>query len=341
MRHTRAFSALLMGLVSIGMFHGVACSDNAAVTGTTAPAASTASSSVADSVGTPVAPAPDTAATSDAASSPWDFGNFTSQTLTTKAWDALARSDADAVEAYTGKCIDLYAQRALEQSMSLTDFASKETAFDQWALNDVATSYFIRGKMRTQQGKTDLAKEDFTQIMEHFPFAQAWDAKGWFWKVAEAAKDQLNMLGTSYDFGDYTSQTLVSKAWQALDKKDYKGVELFANKCIQLYEAEALKQQGMLTEYAPKEKAFNYWALNDAGTAYFILGDALEAQARREEAKRAFQKVVEELSFAQCWDPRGWFWKVAVASRGRMNKLAAESMDPSVGITPTTTPAVE
>jgi hypothetical protein len=131
-------------------------------------------------------------------------------------------------------------------------------------------------------------------------------------------------MGTAYDFGDYTSQTLTTKAWQTLAKDDHKGVELYTKKCIELYEEEAKKQQASLTEFAPKDKAFNYWALNDVATCYFILGESLMAQNRHQEAKAAFERVVKDFSFAQCWDPKGWFWKVAVGSRGRLNKITAE-----------------
>ena len=127
------------------------------------------------------------------------------------------------------------------------------------------------------------------------------------------------------DFGDYTSQTLTVKAWEALGKNDTRGVELYTKKWIELYEAEAKKQQASLTEFAPKDKAFNYWALNDVATCYFILGDSLLTQKRYPEAKAALERVVNDFGYAQCWDPKGWFWKVAVASRGRLNKIIAES----------------
>lgn len=316
---TRQLLLAVIGITCLAV-QGVACSENSPATSANPKPAPATDAGQAR----PVAAAPEATSALPAAGGR-DFGNYTSQTLTTKAWEALTANDPEGVEAYTGKCIELYAQRALEQSMAVTAFAPPESAFEHWALNDVATSYFIRGKARAQQGKIDEAREDFNQIIEHFPYAQAWDTKGWFWKVAEAAQDQLNMLGTTYDFGDYTSQTLTTKAWQALDQKDYKGVELYTKKCIQLYEEEAKKQQAFLDDFPPKEKTFNYWALNDVGTCYFILGQAQEAQGRHDEAKLAFQKVVEELGFAQCWDPRGWFWKVAVASRGQLNKIAAES----------------
>jgi len=258
------------------------------------------------------------------ASTDYDFGDFTSQTLTTKAWQALDAADYAAAEAYTTKCITLYESQAIQQAGSLTDFAPKEKAFSSWALNDVATCYFILGQVRLAQGRIKEAKDAFTTVIDRFPYAQCWDTKGWFWKVAQGASDKLATLGTAYDFGDYTSQTLTTKAWEVLAQNDAKGVELYTKKCIELYEGDAKKQQASLTEFAPKEKAFDNWALNDVATCYFILGESLMAQSRYAEAKAAFERVVNDFGFAQCWDPKGWFWKVAVASRGRLNKILVE-----------------
>lgn len=255
----------------------------------------------------------------------YDFGDFTSSVLTNKAWEALDSRDYDAVLAYTDKCISLYLERAKNQQDSLADFAPPEEAFDYWALNDVGTCYFIKGKALKAQGKLNEAKEVFEKIINELGFSQCWDPDGWFWKVAEAANDMLNTLGTEYDFGDYTSQTLTVKAWKALDNKDYRGVEIYTKKCIELYSKEAEKQQSSLSDYAPKEKAFNYWALNDVATCHFILGEALMSQKDLKVAEAQFRTVVDKYSFAQCWDPKGWFWKVAVGSRGRLNKLKAEA----------------
>lgn len=251
----------------------------------------------------------------------YDYGDYTSVTLTSKAWEAFQRGDYAAVDAFTHKCIDLFEGQAIEQSESLTDFSPREKVLNYWALNDVATSYFIRGQSLLAQGKVAEGKEALNTVIEQYPYAQAWDTKGWFWKVAEGASDKLSTIGTPYDYGDYTSSTLTTKAWQGLGKKDYKGVELYVNKSIQLYEEEALEQQGQLDDFASKEEAFDFWALNDVATGYFILGEALMAQERYKEAKAAFERVVNDFSYAQCWDPKGWFWKVAVGSRDRLNKI--------------------
>lgn len=269
--------------------------------------------------------APAATAVKQVASGEYDFGDFSSETLTTKAWNALSAKDYAAVDAYTKKCISLYEAKAIEQQAALSEFAPKEKAFSYWALNDVGTSHFILGKSYLAQGKVKEAQETFRKVVDKFAYAQAWDTKGWFWKVAEGASDQLATIGTAYDFGDYTSETLTTKAWQALTANDYKGVELYTKKCLELYEGDAKKQQASLTEFAPKEKAFNYWALNDVATCYFIYAESLMAQKRFQEAKAAYERVVNDFAYAQCWDPKGWFWKVAAGSRGKINKILAET----------------
>jgi tetratricopeptide (TPR) repeat protein len=253
-----------------------------------------------------------------AAPAAYDFGNLTSETLTTKAWEALKRGDHAAVEAYTKKCIDLYAGKAVQQAQELTDFAPKDEAFNYWALNDVATCYFILGQSRLAQDKIAEAEEAFNTVVTHFPYAQAWDPQGWFWRVAEAASDKLATIGTPYDFGDYKSETLTTKAWGALTENDHRGVELYTKKCIELYEAEANTQQGGLSDFAPSEKASSYWALNDVATCYFILGQSLLAQGKTKEAQGAFNVVIEQFPYAQCWDPQGWFWRVADAASDKL-----------------------
>lgn len=263
----------------------------------------------------------------------YDFGDMTSQTLTTNAWQALDVKDYDAVYAYANKCIELYKGKALVMQTSMSDFAPKGSEFDYWALNDVGTCYFVKAKALMEQDKKDEARKVLNTLTKDFYYSQCWDPKGWFWRPAEGAKDLIAVLdleeetGIKYDFGDYTSMTLTVNAWGSLDKKDYKGVEVYTKKCVDLYKDEALKQQNELTEYLPREKAFDAWALNDVGTCYFILGEALMAGGNFKEAKEAYSAVIDKYSFAQCWDPRGWFWKPAVAARGKINKIIAEHGD--------------
>ncbi|MBE7159385.1 MAG: beta-glucanase precursor, partial [Rhodospirillales bacterium] len=69
------------------------------------------------------------------------------------------------------------------------------------------------------------------------------------------------------------------------------------------------------------------WALNDVGTCYFIKGQALESQGKKKDAVAAFKYLSDNLAFAQCWDPKGWFWKPADAARDKTKKLEFDALN--------------
>lgn len=257
----------------------------------------------------------------------YDFGDYRSVTLATKAWEALDKGDIEAVLVYTNKCIELYGEQARTMQASLKDYVTgtDKEIFSYWALNDVATCLFIQAEAYRKANMMDEAKEVYKKLIDNYSFGQCWDLKGWFWKPAEAAKEKLAAIesGSTVDFGDMTSQTLATKAWEALAKNDTEAVLTYTDKCMQLYGAKAKEMQASLTEYAweSKEKIFSYWALNDVGTSLFIKGDALMKAGKTEEAKAAFQSVVNDYFYAQCWDPQGWFWKPADAAKQKLEEL--------------------
>ena len=251
----------------------------------------------------------------------YDFGDGTTKTLTAKAWNALQLKDYDAVIAYVDKCVSRYSKKALEQQASLTDYAPKEEANNYWALNDVATCLFIKGKALREQGKEKEAKKVFNEIIKNYSFAQCWDTGGWFWKVAEGAKDQILGMEKGIDFGNYTSETLATKGWGALQAGEYEKAIIYADKCVELFGKTARDMQKNLTDFAPKEKAFDYWALNDVATCLFIKGKALREMGKEKEAKDVFQTIIDDYSFGQCWDPQGWFWKVAQGAKNEIQSI--------------------
>lgn len=130
----------------------------------------------------------------------------------------------------------------------------------------------------------------------------------------------------AYDFGNFSSETLTGKAWAATEAKDYVAVKVYADKCREMYGAQAEKMQQELTAPAAKEQAFDYWALNDVGTASFLLGQALEKQGDTKGAIEAYKYVVEKTSYAQCWDPKGWFWRPSDAASARLKALEFDAM---------------
>ncbi|MBF0483884.1 MAG: tetratricopeptide repeat protein [Candidatus Omnitrophica bacterium] len=257
----------------------------------------------------------------------YNFGDMKSETLAKKAWEALAKNDLEGVLAYTGKCLELYGAKAEEMQKGLTTYptGANEKIFSFWALNDVATCLFIQGEAYHRAGKDKEAVEAYKKLVDKYSFGQTFDTNGWFWKPADAAKEKMSQIdtGLNVDFGDYSSSYLVGQAWRALPSGDVKVVTTYTDKVIELYAAKAKEMQGSLTEYPwqSKEQIFNFWALNDVGTALYIKGQVLAKAGQKDEAKAVYKTLVDEFSFAQCWDPQGWFWKPAEAAQEALAQL--------------------
>ena len=134
-------------------------------------------------------------------------------------------------------------------------------------------------------------------------------------------------LVAAYNFGDFRSETLTTKAWEALNQGDLEAVLAYTNKCLELYSDQAKKMQASLSDYAAGEnsKIFSYWALNDIATSLFIQGEAYRKAKMTDEATAAYNKVIKEYSYGQAWDPKGWFWKPAEASKEKLAMLESGS----------------
>jgi len=259
----------------------------------------------------------------------YNFGDYRSATLASKGWEALSANDLEAVLAYTNKCIELYADQAKKMQASLMDFpaGTNDEIHSYWALNDVATCLFIQGEVYRKNDMLDEAKAAYQKIVDDYAYGQCWDTGGWFWKPSEAAQEKIAMIdsGSDLDFGDYSSSTLTTKAWQALNGNNYDAVAAYTDKCIELYAEKAKEMQASMTEYAweSQEKIFSYWALNDVGTCYFIKGEAARKAGDNDAAKSAYQKVINDYFYAQAWDPQGWFWKPAEGAQQKIEEISS------------------
>ena len=65
-----------------------------------------------------------------------------------------------------------------------------------WALNDVGTSYYIRGKIYQRQHKPLAARMAFETVISNLNYAQWWDPSGdgAFFQAAQAAREALSEL---------------------------------------------------------------------------------------------------------------------------------------------------
>lgn len=115
--------------------------------------------------------------------------------LIVKAWEAHGKRDSEAALKYTQQCIELYKDEADKLQASLKALPKAKDEIEQVAaLNDVATAYFIQAESLMRQEKLDEAKKIFQLIIDKYPYAQAWDQRGWYWQLAEAAKQSIKKI---------------------------------------------------------------------------------------------------------------------------------------------------
>jgi tetratricopeptide (TPR) repeat protein len=133
-----------------------------------------------------------------------------------------------------------------------------------------------------------------------------------------------SLSSTLYSQGEevLSSKELTIRAWEALAAKDYETAIFYADRCIEQYQEEAAQQQASLKDFPARGKEEQFWALNDVGASLFIKGEVFMKQKRWNEAREVFNKIINDYSFSQCWDPRGWFWKVAEISKVNLEKIA-------------------
>ena len=131
-----------------------------------------------------------------------------------------------------------------------------------------------------------------------------------------------------------SSEQIILKAWEFLGKGELDKAMELSNKCIELYQDEAKKQQASLTACAPVGVERKYQVLNDVGTAYFIIAEAYKRQKVWDKSIENYQKVIDEFSFAQCWSPRGWFWKIAEDSKTSIENIKARVAQRAVPYVP-------
>lgn len=114
---------------------------------------------------------------------------------------------------------------------------------------------------------------------------------------------------------------IVAKAWEALAKNEPDKVYAYVKQVVDDYGTQACLQQKSLSGFPAAEKTKNYDILNSVATCLFIKGEALLKENKIEEAKGVFKLIFSDYSFAQAWDPRGWYWKVAEKSQATLDKL--------------------
>jgi hypothetical protein len=119
---------------------------------------------------------------------------------------------------------------------------------------------------------------------------------------------------------------VTAKAWSALGRKDWNAAVAHADRALKTWGAQARQTNSRLKGYASAKDAKKYSNLNEVGTCLMLKGDALRQKGDVKGANAAYQLLLDEYTYAQVWDPKGWFWKPAEAARKNLVKLKTSSI---------------
>ncbi len=143
-----------------------------------------------------------------------------------------------------------------------------------------------------------------------------------------------------------SSRNLTAWAWKNYNEENYEKAIEWANRCVYFWQARALTQSEGLTYYpGPKNDIdgvyARYWALNDVGTCWLIIGESYRHRGYNSEAEEAYKMLIDEnksrglFFFAQCApDPDSEYqdlWKPANAAYARLIGYETEIVD-NVGL---------
>ncbi|EKE27156.1 MAG: hypothetical protein ACD_4C00019G0001, partial [uncultured bacterium (gcode 4)] len=125
-----------------------------------------------------------------------------------------------------------------------------------------------------------------------------------------------------YDFGNCSSNTLIEKAANCLKDADWEGVDIYTDKCIQLYTVQAVRMQNDLKDFPEDNASLEFWALNHVAFCHFLKGEMYLSLDKPIKAYKEYSIVVKKYPFSICFDTdHNTFWKIAEVCRDKISNL--------------------
>lgn len=129
-----------------------------------------------------------------------------SEELVRLSWEASHKRDLERLDQLVSQCVQEHGAKAKILQAGLTAFPTVGQKKQFQELNNVGTCLFIKAEAVMNSGDSKEAKIQFEYIIEEYPWAQAWDPRGWLWSVAEKSQASIDVL-TGKAEEDFVQQT--------------------------------------------------------------------------------------------------------------------------------------
>ena len=116
----------------------------------------------------------------------------------------------------------------------------------------------------------------------------------------------------------------MGKVWDAQKSGDSDTIIAAVDTFVAKFEKQAKKIQSNLTELpkiSEKKDLNKFGALNDVAQALLLKGAAQEASGDKDGARTTYNRIINEFSYGQSWDKKGWAWQPAGAAKKKLAKL--------------------
>ncbi|MFH0940463.1 MAG: glycoside hydrolase family 2 TIM barrel-domain containing protein [Candidatus Omnitrophota bacterium] len=118
-----------------------------------------------------------------------------------------------------------------------------------------------------------------------------------------------------------TLAELLASARKAKDEGDFNSVYEYVGQAMARFTAVARAQAKGLKDFPPSEQMNNYETLNLLAQCQFIKAEALKKEGKKTDAIEAFKEVISGFPYAQAWDPRGWYYKLADTAQEGIDRM--------------------
>ena len=249
-----------------------------------------------------------------------------------RGWELLEAGNPAATVEFVDQSLAPIAAAAKAEARTMTGFARKGKEFDYPKVNAAGTLGYIRAKALERAGKRNEWLEALRQVWTDYPFCQAWDPQGWFWKPGQAAKKEgyVEIIAEavrerslkespfpgSEDALDYPQMSIALAAVvsQTLERGDHAGLEYLARR-MQEMKLRFPDGSGALTVFftasggaAGPQKEESAWELARERIAAWQQAFPDSPVPRVAEAHRLIQKAwhVRGSGFADKVKPEAW-----------------------------------
>ncbi|MEW5894725.1 MAG: glycoside hydrolase family 2 TIM barrel-domain containing protein [Candidatus Omnitrophota bacterium] len=133
-----------------------------------------------------------------------------------EAWALNAQGKLDELDMLVKEALEVYAKEAKSLQAGLENFPQTTQQEKYRVLNDVGTLLFIQAEAFMNYGQTEKAIAAFESLIKEYPWARAWDPRGWFWSIKEKSQASIDVMSGKFEEEEDEHQPQLIKTFPRL-----------------------------------------------------------------------------------------------------------------------------